>query len=924
MRTATFDIHFLTPVIESSFNQLAPGVKVSINTSHVSWAGWRHPFTLELKGTILSTESPQAKISVPHAKAKLKLSSFLFGGTPVASIIFDDANVELGLTKVATLSGAVKLSGETWSIQSHFSGIDLASIPGNIPSPVILESGFSYLGGIHSIVSGTLSLTYNQKKGLDHLSIDLRSDEATLGIPELFPFPLKLQNVSVNIVADRGKLTLKSFKLHRGKASALVTGEIQNTSSWEDLWNKGGSVKAQFEIEAHHVPADDLTNSWPLPLTPEPRGWITHNLSKGEATYVTTKLAVEGMLLAKGFIKTLKVLSIEGNIDAEGVLVHHYGKLPPVHNAKGHCTFTRDTLDIKASGQINGLDLYDGHVIINKLDEISPEIHMDLHVKGDLQHSLGIIDYEPLSLSQKLDLDPKKVSGQADTNVILHFPLEYNVPLNLVHVRATSKITGGGINVSPLMPFKVHNGTFDVAVDKRSLNLNGRGKINGVRADFNWIEYFPKRSVPFHRQFKIKGAMQARDLDTFTLSVTPYIARTVGFDISITEALNGDVHSKIRTQLKDAHIQFPLTLWEKKKGIPATLLIEAHSKPNVSTFPATYTFSCEDSILTGSAEIQKHPHALKTLTVKELKLGKTHLRGTIVQKNKEFYAATFRGDTLDLRNFIRDDAHAESQPSSPKKTHKTFAISLDINTVFLSDTLTFNYCQAEALYGRHLTEFHASGVSQDGATPLVIDLTPIGENKQKLVVKAENGGRLLDLYEAGYGIKGGALEIIAVQNTSGDQAIVEGDMSLRHFSVTKAPLLTRILAVASIKGIVNLLSGQGIDFSEGSSHFIYSEKKLQLSNLKAANFVLGLLASGTINKKKQKLDINCDVVPLYFLNKIAANVPFFGTILSGNNGEAILATHVKLSGNISDPELTINPLSMVTPYLFRQEKPAIH
>jgi len=83
--------------------------------------------------------------------------------------------------------------------------------------------------------------------------------------------------------------------------------------------------------------------------------------------------------------------------------------------------------------------------VINDLHHDDQNIDIALDLEGPVRNGLEIINSEPLYLAQKLDLEPARITGQATTQVHLAFPLETDVPLELVNVTAKSQITEGKI-----------------------------------------------------------------------------------------------------------------------------------------------------------------------------------------------------------------------------------------------------------------------------------------------------------------------------------------------------------------------------------------------------------------------------------------------------------------------------------------------
>jgi len=82
--------------------------------------------------------------------------------------------------------------------------------------------------------------------------------------------------------------------------------------------------------------------------------------------------------------------------------------------------------------------------------------------------------------------------------------------------------------------------------------------------------------------------------------------------------------------------------------------------------------------------------------------------------------------------------------------------------------------------------------------------------------------------------------------------------------------------------------------------------------------VLGGTVAGTVNLAEQTLSLSGTFVPIYALNNFFAKIPILGFALGGNSGEGLIGVTYRLSGSLSDPVLTVNPVSAIAPGIFRK------
>ncbi|MEC9404627.1 MAG: AsmA-like C-terminal domain-containing protein, partial [Pseudomonadota bacterium] len=81
---------------------------------------------------------------------------------------------------------------------------------------------------------------------------------------------------------------------------------------------------------------------------------------------------------------------------------------------------------------------------------------------------------------------------------------------------------------------------------------------------------------------------------------------------------------------------------------------------------------------------------------------------------------------------------------------------------------------------------------------------------------------------------------------------------------------------------------------------------------------LGGTVSGSVDLSQQTLNLTGTFVPIYALNNFFAKIPLLGFALGGNSGEGLIGVTYRLSGSVSDPVLSVNPISAIAPGIFRK------
>ncbi|HEY7495407.1 MAG TPA: AsmA-like C-terminal region-containing protein, partial [Candidatus Tectomicrobia bacterium] len=212
----------------------------------------------------------------------------------------------------------------------------------------------------------------------------------------------------------------------------------------------------------------------------------------------------------------------------------------------------------------------------------------------------------------------------------------------------------------------------------------------------------------------------------------------------------------------------------------------------------------------------------------------------------------------------------------------------------------------------HLQE----GKALDPRTVHVL-FNPAAQRPEALWVQTNDLGAVLRAMHLHDGMIGGRVQINGHTPPAGAGGPLRGRLEVKDFTLLQAPLLARILAAASLPGIVNLLNHDGLAFSKLSGDFELAEGIVTMKQFRAHGGALGLTAKGTVEMKTSSLNLKGTVIPFYGLNTLLSRVPVVGSILSGGKGEGLIAVTYRLTGKFADPQVAVNPASVLTPGFLR-------
>ena len=159
------------------------------------------------------------------------------------------------------------------------------------------------------------------------------------------------------------------------------------------------------------------------------------------------------------------------------------------------------------------------------------------------------------------------------------------------------------------------------------------------------------------------------------------------------------------------------------------------------------------------------------------------------------------------------------------------------------------------------------------------------------------------------GYEKGKLDFYSVKKA--DSSI--STLKIYDFNLKELPALTKLLTLASLQGIADILSGEGIGFDEFEMNFTNKGKLMTINEIYAIGPAISIMMEGYVEKSKL-ISLRGTLVPATTINKAIGSIPMLGKILVGTKtGEGVFGVSFKIKGPPKKLETTVNPIKTLTP-----------
>ena len=413
----------------------------------------------------------------------------------------------------------------------------------------------------------------------------------------------------------------------------------------------------------------------------------------------------------------------------------------------------------------------------------------------------------------------------------------------------------------------------------------------------------------------------AQRADDLKLDFPPFtggiIDGPIDIDLDITTQADSVRRVDGKIDLTGAALDLAAVGWSKAAGVSGSADVEILLQGDRPHRIGRLAIDAGSLEMEATADFVPGGGALSRLSIDKFRYPGTDLSGTISLRPEGVWEAVFKGPGFNMVPLLDDVS--DGGDDEPMEKGAPFTLAVDIDTVELGGQRILQGVSGNlANDGIKWTSIQLSG-NLGGDKNWEMLLAPGNPGRRLLTVKSSDGGETLrgfDIYE---NMVGGSLLLTGEYDDSQPGFPLTGRLTVTDFRVRDAPVIARLVTVMALTGILETLRGQGIGFSELSVPFTLHRGELTVTDATAKGVALGFTASGKIFRREDRVSIEGTAVPAYLLNSLLGGIPLIGSIFTGGEaGGGVFAATYEVTGEIADPKVSVNPLSVLAPSIVRR------
>jgi hypothetical protein len=763
-------------------------------------------------------------------------------------------------------------------------------------------------GSLHG--QGAINIDWDDS-GISQLTGDVDAGGIELNLPKIYQHPLAFSHVALHASYNRDD------HLVSWESGVFASGQISGNLRGSAVVDSSGVQNVQLSGTVAPVMLVDLLSYWPDGIAAGARDWIIANIPEG----TVGPLQINAALPAGAFdLPALPDSALTVTFPFQGLTTQYVDGMTPITRAEGEATLRGDSFDAVVNrGSIGPLSLSRGEITVPDLHIAGTTAHIIAHAEGSTADVLRLIDEKPLEYPKRFGVVPATVDGRSAVDLDFELPLLRD--LSWDQVRFQVNVTSTQLAL-PIAERRLEGANVEFVVTPSSLTATGRGRYAAVPVNFTWNEDFA--ATVKSTRLDVTGTADDAGRSRLGITTPAWITGPMPFSLRLFGQHFRFTDGTVKTDLTKVEAEFPGLATGKPAGVAASGTAQLSFDDGVVSMPdfaaASNDLHVHGSLLMGAGG------RMRSLALSNFHSSSDDFAMTVIPSGRG-YAVTIQGQSLDVRHLTGLDRPTTSSPDRGTTTvENPISVTAQVERLVISNRANLRNVAMSIAIGPS-DRLNGFDLQADG--PGLSKLTghmSIVKGVRTLDLESDNAGALVDTVMNFPSIRGGKMSAkivfpepgLLLRRNTGPLADYEGSLTFSSVLLTNQPFIARLLAAGSLDGPLRLLQGEGISLTKVSLPFRARGRRIDITDGRASGDAIGGTFTGTYDRDSKKVDISGTLVPVFGLNSVLGSLPVVGDLLVSKQGEGILGLTYEMRGDIGEPSITVNPLSILTPGILRR------
>nr|WP_239479688.1 DUF3971 domain-containing protein [Actibacterium sp. 188UL27-1] len=683
---------------------------------------------------------------------------------------------------------------------------------------------------------------------------------------------------------DLGQLYLKTVDAKTGAPTHIrATGKGHLTSDGWDVALDATVDRADYST---------VLALWPQTEGPRTRQWLIEHLSAGTIFDATAAFRSRpGQKLESSVVYEFADATLRP-IDT----------LPPITGASGYASI-RDhayTMTLDQGGTLpdqgGQIDLAGSVFRIRDMREQPTPGSLTLQTDATITATLSLLDLPPFNVMSRASLPVDLAQGRAVATSQIDLPLR-KVTIDDVQFAVTGTLSD--VQSDIIVPNRILAAqTLDLQASNQEVSIGGAGALDTVPLRATWVKALGEEAAD--QGSRVEGTVELSPtfVDRFNIGLPDGMISGAGqgqFAVNLPQT--GPPRFELTSDLNRVGLRIAELGWRKDAAQKGSLAVAGQ----LGDTPRIDTLSLKAGGLTAEGRVSVTPGGnLEAATFSRFALdgwidAPVTLRG---RGGDSSPAVAIRGGWVDLRRANIGGGSGGSRAGGP--------MTVALDSLIISENISLGDFRATLNRRGGLNgEFEGK---VNGTAPVTGQVAPGQGGGTAVRMTSGNAGAVFSA--AGLFRKARGGDMTLVLNPTGKAGSYNGQLKVKNTKVQSAPGLAAILNTISVVGLLEQLNGPGLLFNDIDAVFRLTPNAVQITRASGVGPSVGISLAGVFDIEGNRMDVQGVLSPIYVLNGI-------GQIFS-RRGEGLFGFNYRMRGAMDRPRVTVNPLSVLTPGMFRE------
>lgn len=703
-----------------------------------------------------------------------------------------------------------------------------------------------------------------------------------------------------------GALGIDRFIARKGDATVETTGRI-------DMLGAGLGIR--MSVAGQGVSADDLKRLWPYIMGGESRDWFVANVTEG--TVARSRMDFNfpvGTMGLEGENKPIPEGGMQIDMIGTGVAIKPTAEMAPIA-IDGETRLQIDDSNVIISAGGGRLTTEGGTIEVSNpalvMDNSSPDENI-VEISGDISGPIPALlalarAQQPAALAgAQLPIDLDSITGSVDLGLVATIGLADEArgrPMDIDYV--VNGTVADFASSQPIQERRIGNGQLAFSASQDGYQLGGTAEIDGMAAEVE-ISGTPTTDPAF----RLSSTIDVADLAKMGFDASEFLSGRVRF---VAQPLT-DGALRLVVDLKDAALTIKDIGISKAAGTSGTLsAVITPAGDIIQVNEIDLSFGTVRAI----GDITYHTtRGLQAAQFSQFALSSGDNAQLALAPIDGGYAVRITGSQLDLKPMLRQFFGLGEGAGGVQATQFDQTISLSVKldrALGYYATTAFNLNLDLLLRGTDMRRANLTAQFSDG-NALSVTTNP-APNGRTLSVAFNDAGTILRLLGVYSQLAGGSGSLVLTTDRNAD--VETGQLAMRNFAIVDEANVAQVLGNHSDSRAA-IARQNRLDFDVAQVAFLRRSDRVEVTNAMLTGDVVGGTARGFIYTDRRQYDLTGTYVPLFGLNNAFQQIPIFGPLLGGRQGEGLVGVTFAVQGPLNNPQFRINPLSVLVPGAFRE------